>query len=107
MSNEHVDSQFERAAAEARAAVDRRVLRPLRDLAVARKLALIVFLLVGVVVGLVYLSKLSSDILSGVRATWPGTGCGPKATATRCSTWCAMHRPTRKLITASTRRRCP
>ncbi|WP_162245617.1 response regulator [Methylibium sp. Root1272] len=78
MSNEHVDSQFERAATEARAAVDRRVLRPLRDLAVARKLALIVFLLVGVVVGLVYLSKLSSDILSGVRAYVAGDGLWAK-----------------------------
>ena len=76
--NEAADSQFERVALEARAAVDRRLLRPLRDLAVARKLGLIVFLFVIVIVGLVSVGKLSSDILSGVRAYVAGEGLWAK-----------------------------
>jgi len=51
----------------------------LRDMAVARKLALIVVLFVVVVVGLVALGKFSSDIHSGVRAYVAGEGYWAKA----------------------------
>ncbi len=51
----------------------------LRDMAVARKLALIVVLFVMVVVGLVALGKFSSDIHSGVRAYVAGEGHWAKA----------------------------
>ncbi len=55
-----------------------RLLRPLEDLAVARKLALMVLLFVAVIVGLVAIGKLSSDVLSSVRAYVAGEGLWAK-----------------------------
>ena len=64
-------SRPERAAA-------RPVRRPLRDLAVARKLGLMVLLFVAAIAALVALGKLNGDVLSAVRAYVAGEGLWAK-----------------------------
>ncbi len=61
------------------AAAPRTVRRPLRDLAVARKLGLMVLLFVAAIAALVALGKLNGDVLSAVRAYVAGEGLWAKA----------------------------